>query len=125
MTFFVQVASPRLGLADTFCQLSPFDFETKATHPESIIIRSERQTFRRLPKTGAVLFAVKTSLRRITDLRMEELVLFSEKVASWPEDIARYKGRHCWGDCVHRYCNERLAGETQPVLPHCEGVPPS
>lgn len=56
---FVQVADLRTDLAHILCKPEPLDYGTKPAGPQHVIIRSERQTFKRLPKTNAILFAVK------------------------------------------------------------------
>ena len=103
-TYFVQVADPKTDLSEILCQTDALEHDVKPATPEQIIIRSERQTFKRLPVTGAILFAVKTSLRPLIELSITELVTFRADVGSWPEEVALYKGRHCWGECALKYC---------------------
>ena len=106
LPYFVQVADLKGDLADTLCQTDAFEFGLPPTDPATIIVRGERQTFRRLPDSGAVLFAVKTTLRQLTDLSHAELRQFVREIISWPEAIAEYKGRICWEQCVFRYCEK-------------------
>jgi hypothetical protein len=77
---------------------------------EDIYIRHERQTLRRLPRTRAVMFLVRTYLTPLTDLLEERDNLYSLRsaVEAWPEEIARYKGRHVWADVFRRVCDEVL-----------------
>jgi hypothetical protein len=58
-----------------------------------ITLRIERQTLRRLPRTGAVLFTIRTHQRPLTSLadRPQELGRLAEAVRGLPEDTARYK----------------------------------
>jgi hypothetical protein len=65
-----------------------------------MFVRRERQTFRKLPKSGAILFAVKTALTPLQDLDQEERLNLAREIRSWPENIAAYKGRDFWGECV-------------------------
>jgi hypothetical protein len=65
-----------------------------------ILIRRERQTFRKLPQSGAVLFAVKTAITPLQDLDQDERLNLAREIRSWPEGIAAYKGREFWGPCV-------------------------
>ncbi|KAI0773761.1 hypothetical protein C8Q74DRAFT_779907 [Fomes fomentarius] len=58
-------------------------------------LRTERQTLRRLPRTGAIVFGI-----RVYQTRLEELVRepgvpgrIASAIRSWPEDVARYKAR--------------------------------
>ena len=71
-----------------------------------LIIRHEKQTFRRLPKTGAILFTVRTFMQPLVDLRTEDLEKFAATVRAWPGDIASYKGRDFWGPVALNYCDE-------------------
>jgi len=106
---FVQVADLRTDLAHILCKPEPLDYGTKPTGPQHVIIRSERQTFKRLPKTDAILFAVKTALRPLTELSVSELRTFKEEASSWPEEVAKYKGRQCWEECAFDYCDDVLS----------------
>ncbi|KAI0723515.1 hypothetical protein C8Q76DRAFT_398233 [Earliella scabrosa] len=63
--------------------------------PGTFRLRTERQTLRRLPRTGAVVFTI-----RVYQTRLEELVRergvpgrMASAIRSWPEDVARYKAR--------------------------------
>ena len=58
-----------------------------------IFLRVERQTLRRLPRTGAVLFTIRTHQRPLEVLedRPKELARLAEAVRNLPEDTARYK----------------------------------
>ncbi|OCK76454.1 hypothetical protein K432DRAFT_306328 [Lepidopterella palustris CBS 459.81] len=110
-SFFVQVRPPGMNLADTLFVQEPKDFFPGMIHnllPHNIIIRHERQTFRRLPKSGAVIFIVKTSITPLVHFPKEELAGLAAEIRSWPEDIAEYKGRGLW---------------QRPVLGYCEGRP--
>lgn len=102
---------PGMNLADTLFVQEPKDFFPGMIHnllPHNIIIRHERQTFRRLPKSGAVIFIVKTSITPLVHFPKEELAGLAAEIRSWPEDIAEYKGRGLW---------------QRPVLGYCEGRP--
>jgi dimethylamine monooxygenase subunit A len=58
-----------------------------------ITLRVERQTLRRLPRTGAVLFTIRTHQRPLEALadRPPELSRLAEAVRGLPDDTARYK----------------------------------
>ena len=106
--FFIQVTQPSQTLSDILCQLEPM-VGVRARCPGDIIFRLERQVFRRLPKTGAVLFSVKTRLIRLTELSVPELRNFAVEARSWPESTARYKGIHDWGECALQFCDSMTA----------------
>jgi hypothetical protein len=58
-----------------------------------IFLRVERQTLRRLPRTGAVLFTIRTHQRPLEVLadRPQELARLAVAVKGLPEETARYK----------------------------------
>lgn len=107
-SFFVQVTEPTQTLSEILCQLKPMT-GIRARCPDDIIFRLERQVFRRLPETGAVLFSVKTRLIRLTELDAPELRNFAVEARSWPEETARYKGMSEWGPCALQFCDSMNA----------------
>jgi hypothetical protein len=110
-TFFVQVDPGNVGLEDLLFIQSGKDFfpgSLMNLNPRWILIRRERQTFRRLPKSGAIVFTVKTSIQKLTDVPESERRGLVEEIKSWPEDVANYKGRDLWETQVYRYCEGKL-----------------
>lgn len=110
-TFFIQTRPYGRGLAETLFVQEPKDFfpgNINNMTPADIIIRRERQTFHRLPESGAVIFTVKTSISRLMDIPKNELEKLAAEIRAWPEDIANYKGRPLW---------------KRPVLGYIEGKP--
>ncbi|KAF8165131.1 hypothetical protein B0H34DRAFT_687883 [Crassisporium funariophilum] len=88
---------------------------------EGIRLRTERQTLRRLPRSGAVVFTIRTYLIPVVDLARERGVpgRMASALRSWPADVEVYKGKErggWWGplleylDASHRGQIER--GET-------------
>lgn len=67
--------------------------------------RSERQSLRRLPRTGAVCFTVRTYFLPVTDMAKEPYVpgRLASAVRSWDGDVARYKGRERYGGVLLEY----------------------
>ncbi|KAL8799958.1 MAG: hypothetical protein Q9200_007395, partial [Gallowayella weberi] len=57
--------------------------------------RSERQSLRRLPRSGGVVFTIRTYFEPITEIVKEVGVpgRLASAVRSWGDDVARYKGR--------------------------------
>lgn len=57
--------------------------------------RSERQTLRRLPRTGAVCFTIRTYFHPIAEVVSEDYVpgRLASAIRSWGPDVALYKGR--------------------------------
>ncbi|KAI6004171.1 hypothetical protein EDD15DRAFT_2222996 [Pisolithus albus] len=68
--------------------------------PSTLRLRNERQTLRRLPRTGAIVFGIRTYLFKVEDLVRERGVAgrLASAVRSWPEDVAVYKGRKMYRD---------------------------
>jgi hypothetical protein len=96
---------------DAMFQQEPFaDSLPSPPRVEDIHIRHERQTLRRLPRTGAVMFLVRTYLTPMTSLGDEKDNLYSLRSAieAWPEAMASYKGRHVWGEVFGAWCEEVL-----------------
>ena len=60
---------------------------------DDLTVRVERETLRRFPRTGAVLFTIRTYLRPLRDVAgdTDRLGRLLEALATMPDDIARYK----------------------------------
>lgn len=71
--------------------------------------RSERQTLRRLPKTGAVCFTIRTYFEPITAVAEEDYVpgRLASAVRSWGDDVARYKGKERYGEVLLEYLDKK------------------
>lgn len=81
---------------------------------EKIHFRTERQSLRRLPRTGAIVFTIRTYMLPLTSLAQEPYApgKFAEFVRSWKGNIGEYKGSHKFKDVVCEY----LDGEHQKQL---------
>lgn len=96
-----------MQMDETMIQQEPFpDSRLEAPKAEEVRIRHERQTLRRLSRSNATLFMVRTYLTPLTDLEEEKenLHAFRSAVRAWPTEIARYKGRHVWGAVLEEWC---------------------
>lgn len=64
--------------------------------------RSERQSLRRLPRSGGVVFTIRTYFEPITKVATEAGVpgRLASAVRSWGNDVAQYKGRERYGDVL-------------------------
>ncbi|KAL9027358.1 MAG: hypothetical protein Q9196_004102 [Gyalolechia fulgens] len=64
--------------------------------------RSERQSLRRLPRSGGVVFTIRTYFEPITKVAEEVGVpgRLASAVRSWGDDVARYKGRERYGEVL-------------------------
>ncbi|CAK7239786.1 MAG: hypothetical protein STHCBS139747_001221 [Sporothrix thermara] len=67
--------------------------------------RSERQSLRRLPKSRAVVFTIRTYFHPVTELAQEDYVpgRLASAVRSWGDDVAVYKGRDKYGRVLCEY----------------------
>ncbi|QRV75033.1 hypothetical protein RhiJN_03048 [Ceratobasidium sp. AG-Ba] len=71
--------------------------------------RTERQSLRRLPRSGAIVFTIRTYLEPVTKLAEEPGVpgRLADAIRSWPPDVAEYKGQHLYVDAVLTHLDER------------------
>ncbi|KAL9019367.1 MAG: hypothetical protein Q9185_003353 [Variospora sp. 1 TL-2023] len=67
--------------------------------------RSERQSLRRLPRSGGVVFTIRTYFEPIIKVAEEVGVpgRLASAVRSWGDDVARYKGRERYGEVLLEY----------------------
>ncbi|KAH8681670.1 hypothetical protein BX600DRAFT_429590 [Xylariales sp. PMI_506] len=70
--------------------------------------RSERQTLRRLPRTGAVCFTIRTYFHPVRDIAREDYVpgRLASAVRSWGDDVSRYKGKEKYQNVLLRFLDE-------------------
>ncbi|KAG9236954.1 hypothetical protein BJ875DRAFT_354842, partial [Amylocarpus encephaloides] len=66
--------------------------------PEDLNIRRERQTFRRLERSNAVLFTVRTYMVPLVDIKGDEEAALRQQVGSWEGASRAYKGCKVWGE---------------------------
>ena len=80
--------------------------------PATLRLRSERQTLRRLPRTGAIIFGIRTYLFKVEELAREPGVAgrLASAIRSWPDDVAHYKGRKMYEQILLAYLDERGEG---------------
>ena len=67
--------------------------------------RSERQSLRRLPRSGGVVFTIRTYFHPITEIAEEPYVpgRLASSVRSWGDNVSRYKGRERYGEVLLEY----------------------
>lgn len=63
--------------------------------PETLRLRSERQTLRRLPITGAVIFTIRIYMTPLEELGREKQVpgRLASSMRNWPTEVSNYKGK--------------------------------
>ncbi|KAJ7178606.1 hypothetical protein C8R43DRAFT_973942 [Mycena crocata] len=104
-----------LGPEDEFggSKASSGDPPVLVVSPQTLRLRTERQTLRRLPRSGAVVFTIRTYLVPVEELAREPGVAarFASAVRSWPEGVREYKGEHRYGDVLVQYLEEMAKRE--------------
>lgn len=108
--YFVEIKRPDENLFEILYRPGSLcEKELNNPLPDEIIIRRERQTFRRLPRTNTIVFGVKTYLTPLDQLPMQELENLVTEMKSWPEHVSEYKGKHVWSEKVLEFYNNRMA----------------
>jgi len=71
--------------------------------------RSERQSLRRLPRSGGVVFTIRTYFHPIIEIAQQPYVpgRLASAIRSWGDDVARYKGRERYQDVLLEYLDAR------------------
>lgn len=77
--------------------------------------RSERQTLRRLPKSGGVVFTIRTYFLPVTEIVEEKGTpgRLASAVRSWGEDVSRYKGKEKYGGVLLQYLDKKHNEQVQ------------
>ncbi|KAH3683295.1 hypothetical protein WICPIJ_005765 [Wickerhamomyces pijperi] len=78
---------------------------------EKIWYRSERQSVRRLPITGAVIFTIRTYFLPLTEMCKEPYVpkRLLDGIESWSDDVREYRGYDKFYEVVLPYLREKVA----------------
>lgn len=71
--------------------------------------RSERQSLRRLPRSGAIVFTIRTYFVPITEIVKEPYVpgRLASAIRSWGPDVSRYKGREKYEEVLLEYLDKK------------------
>ncbi|KAL6157445.1 hypothetical protein ACJQWK_06819 [Exserohilum turcicum] len=80
--------------------------------------RSERQSLRRLPKSGGVVFTIRTYFEPITKIAEEPYVpgRLASAIRSWGDDVSRYKGKERYGEVLLEYLDRKHAEQVAQGL---------
>ncbi|CCX04519.1 Similar to conserved hypothetical protein [Aspergillus fumigatus Af293]; acc. no. XP_752756 [Pyronema omphalodes CBS 100304] len=122
--YFIQVDgelpwSPSIGSEDG--QPGEFGwFTAEGEKPiEQIYFRSERQSLRRLPKTGGVVFTIRTYFVPVTEIVKEPYVpgRLASAIRSWDDDVAKYKGRERYEKVLLAYLDKEHQKQVEAGLP--------
>lgn len=76
---------------------------------EEIHFRSERQSLRRLPRSRALMFTIRTYFEPVTTIAKEPHVpgRLAEAIRQWDADVSAYKGREHWEKLLLPYLDEQ------------------
>ena len=76
---------------------------------EHHFFRSERQSLRRLPRSGGVVFTIRTYFHPITEIAEEDYVpgRLASAIRSWGEDVSKYKGKERYQDVLLEYLDRK------------------
>ncbi|KAJ5184352.1 hypothetical protein N7491_007780 [Penicillium cf. griseofulvum] len=76
---------------------------------ENHFFRSERQSLRRLPRSGAVVFTIRTYFEPVTGIVEEPYVpgRLADAIRSWGDDVSRYKGKERYQDVLLEFLDEQ------------------
>ena len=113
--YFVEVKRPDENLFEILYRPSSLSEPNPNPAPEDIVIRRERQTFRRLPRTGALVFGVKTVLTTLDELPMQELRNLAKEIRSWPDYVGAYKGAEAFGATALEFCERKTREADEKV----------
>jgi hypothetical protein len=105
-TFYIQTQPDLRPLAShLFIQSTKDFFPGTIGHlfPSHILVRRETQTFRRL-RSGAVVFSVRTDVKRLVELSEVEKRAVMAEMRRWPEEVAKWKGKSLWEGVVVGFC---------------------
>ncbi|KAG8169211.1 hypothetical protein KVR01_001960 [Diaporthe batatas] len=95
-----------------------WDTAQKNRAVEHHMFRSERQTLRRLPRTGAVVFTIRTYFHPVTEIAQEDFVpgRLASAVRSWGTDVRRYKGAEKYEAVLLEYLDKEHQSQLESGL---------
>ncbi|KAJ5753108.1 hypothetical protein N7520_010025, partial [Penicillium odoratum] len=110
--YFIQVDdqlawSPSIGSEDA--EVVSWNTAEKNKAIEQHFFRSERQSLRRLPRSGAVVFTIRTYFEPITEIVREDYVpgRLASAIRSWGDDVSRYKGKEKYQEVLLEYLDRK------------------
>ena len=126
--YFLQVDdnlawSDSIGSEDAVHEEGQIQLEGWATAEKNKAIehhnfRSERQSLRRLPRSGGVVFTIRTYFEPITKIAQEPGVpgRLASGVRSWGGDVSKYKGRERYGEVLLDYLDNEHTKQVEAGL---------
>ena len=89
------------GPADAFARL------TQENAGASLFVRCERQTLRRLPETGAILFTIGIYVEPLGTLADQHIAFLAKALATLPQEEARRRGTPHYAPALQAYAASR------------------
>lgn len=85
---------------------------------ENHFFRSERQSLRRLPRSKAIVFTIRTYFLPITQIAQEDYVpgRLASAVRSWGENVSIYKGKEKYQNVLLEYLDRKHEEQMQAGL---------
>lgn len=80
---------------------------TAANAGTTLFVRSERQTLRRLPETGAIVFTIGVYIEALEALTADNLAWLAAAVSTIPPEEAHRRGADYWKQQLVDYANSR------------------
>ena len=76
---------------------------------EHHMFRSERQSLRRLPRSGGVVFTIRTYFHPITEISKQPYIpgRLASAIRSWGDDVSRYKGKEKYEEVLLEYLDRK------------------
>lgn len=91
--------------------------------PERLMFRSERQSLRRLPRSGGIMFTIRTYFLPIAQISQEPYVprRLLNGIKAWDDPVSVYKGLEKYKDVLLPYLEQKAEEqEAQGYLPESE-----
>jgi hypothetical protein len=111
-SLFLQTRSSTSPLSSFLHISRPADFFSGHVHnlnPSTLYVRREHQSFRLLPKSGAMVVTTRTELSKLMEVESKaDKAALIEEVMSWDEHEASFKGRDLWITALKGWCEDRL-----------------
>ncbi|KAK4936117.1 hypothetical protein LTR10_022961 [Elasticomyces elasticus] len=112
--FFIQLDdglhwSHRMGAQDGTDVASWAKSDSSNLGVEEIHFRSERQTLRRLPRSKALLFTIRTYFEPVSVVAQEPHIpgRLAEAIRQWDDTVSTYKGKKHWEHILLPYLDEQ------------------
>jgi alpha-1,2-mannosyltransferase len=121
--YFLQVDdelawSTSIGSEDATCPPPSWDTAAPNRAIQHHYFRSECQSLRRLPRSGGVLFTIRTYFEPITGICNEDFVpgRLASSIRAWGDDVGRYKGKEKYGHVLLAYLDQRHREQVEAGL---------